>query len=298
MTSDELLSRTLAKLETHWATRAIASAARAPGYDRSIARRVCGMLFEKCGRDPGEYDTAVDDFIAFSVEFVELQMELDRTGRYKFATYEEARAAVYDNPGVMERRYLNGLFLSTAFWANHTKIFRYFAEDFCARLPARGAALEVPAGTGIFLAEFAQRNPGWHATGADISESSVAYAREVIRLYGVSAVTIEKRDIFDVTTVHSYDRIICGELLEHLEKPERLLERLAELLAPHGKIFLTTAIWAANIDHIYLFESAREARDMLSGFFTIESELVLNVFEAKQPEEERTPINYACILTR
>lgn len=297
MTRDELFLRAVERLQSHWATRSVVGALRDPEHDRGLGEHLCALLYEKCGRDLGEYDRAVDDFTAFSAEFVELQMDLDRTGHYKYASYEDARAAVYDNPGVMERRYLNGLFLSTAFWPNHTKMFRYFLSSFAAVLPAKGRILEVPVGTGIFISEFARRHVGWNATGIDISDSSVAYSREIVRLNGDAAVTISKTDVFDLPESEKFDRIICGELLEHLETPERLLERLAAILAARGKIFLTTAIWAANIDHIYLFESTREVRDMLSRYFTIESELVLNVFDGKGPEDERTPINYACILT-
>jgi hypothetical protein len=35
---------------------------------------------------------------------------------------------------------------------------------------------------------------------------------------------------------------------------------------------------------------------MLERYFTIESELALNLKEGKRPEDARTPINYACVL--
>src|SRR5581483_7470150 len=196
-----------------------------------------------------------------------LQMELDRTGKYKYSSYEEVRAIVYDNPELMNRRYLNGLLLSETFWTNHYKMFRYFVDDFCGGNPAHGSVLEVPAGTGIFVSEFARRNPGWRAHAIDISDSSVAFSRAVAQLNGDARVDVRKRDVFDIPDDEKYDRLICGELLEHLERPEELLAKLARLSAPGARLFVTTAVLAANIDHIYLYSSAQEVRDQLAGYF-------------------------------
>ena len=254
-------------------------------------------MFEKCGGDSDAFRAALRDFIALSEEFVRLQIDLDKSGHYAYSSYDEVRAIVYDNPEVMDRRYLNGLFLSTAFWVNHTKILDYFHREFCDTASATGTLLEAPAGTGIFISEFARRNPGWTTEGIDISESAVAFGRAIARINAGGAPMIDKKDVFALPEDRKFDRIICGELLEHLEKPVELLETLSRLLAPGGTIFLTTAVWAANIDHIYLYISAQEVRDMLETRFRIESEIVLNVRDGKGPEEPRTPINYACILT-
>ncbi|HZO95368.1 MAG TPA: class I SAM-dependent methyltransferase [Candidatus Baltobacteraceae bacterium] len=294
---DALFALTLERLANHWATRGVVEKTREPGYDMPFAHRICRMMLEKVGGDLAAYGAAVDDFIALSEEFVVLQMELDRTGKYKYSSYEEVRAIVYDNPELMNRRYLNGLLLSETFWTNHYKMFRYFVDDFCGGNPAHGSVLEVPAGTGIFVSEFARRNPGWRAHAIDISDSSVAFSRAVAQLNGDARVDVRKRDVFDIPDDEKYDRLICGELLEHLERPEELLAKLARLSAPGARLFVTTAVWAANIDHIYLYSSAQEVRDQLAGYFTLESELVLNVREGRGPEEPRTPINYACILS-
>ncbi len=295
MVPDEELVRIAHQaLEGHWATQSIPKRLQEPGYDPAFAQRICNLAFEKSSRNLEGYGKALGDFIALSEEFVRLQLELDATGHYKYSNYDEVRTAVYDNAELMESRYLNGLLLSQAFWINHYKMLMFFIEYFCHPSAATGTLLEVPSGTGIFISEFARMNPGWGATALDLSESSVAFTREVSRLNG-AAVNAIKSDVFDLPEDRRFDRIICGELLEHLEQPELLLEKLARLVAPNGIIFLTTAIWAANIDHIYLYVSAREAREMIAKFFAIDSELVLNVKDGARPEDERTPINYACI---
>ncbi len=77
-----------------------------------------------------------------------------------------------------------------------------------------------------------------------------------------------------------------------------MLEKLKVLLNDNGKLFLTTVAWAASIDHIYLFRSVEEIRDLLEKYFNIEEELALTVFENKNIHDQDTAINYAAILTK
>jgi 2-polyprenyl-3-methyl-5-hydroxy-6-metoxy-1,4-benzoquinol methylase len=295
MSDEELLQMALAALMDSWATFSIPARLEKTNYDTTFAGGICRLAFEKSGRDVERYKKALGDFIMLSEEFVRLQMELDKTGKYRYSSFEEVRAIVYDNPEVMEGRYLNGLLLSQAFWTNHARMYAYFVREFCDGVPATGRVFEVPSGTGLFITEFASRNPSWEATGTDLSNSSVEYTRDIARLRNVN-VTVTSENIFDLSGQERYDRLICGELLEHLENPEELLSTLHRLTAPAGKVFLTTAIWAASIDHIYLFQAAREVRAMLEKHFTISSELVLPVFDGFGPEDAKTPINYASIL--
>ena len=291
-----LVDLALATCKDNWATAAIPARVEQPDYDRAFLAQICRLAFEKCGNDVGNYRKALADFVHLSEEFVRLQIELDRDGKYKYSSFEEVRAIVYDNPEVMEGRYLNGLLISQALWMNHRKIYSYFVDDFCSNNPPAGKVLEVPTGSGVYVTEFARLNPGWEARGVDLSRSSVEFTREIARLRGCS-VTVSNENILEHAGDSTYDRLICGELLEHLERPEELLVQLKKMTAPGGTVFLTTAIWAANIDHIYLFVNARQVRTMLEKFFTIVSERVIPVFDNVDPESDKTPINYACILS-
>jgi len=69
--------------------------------------------------------------------------------------------------------------------------------------------------------------------------------------------------IFDYVPSRRYDFITIGEVLEHLEDPRAMLRRILELLAPDGRVFITTPANAPMIDHIYLFNNAGEIREML-----------------------------------
>ncbi len=292
-----LFDQTLAQLDGNFATRTIRSKIADPSYDQSFGEDICQLVFKLCHEDTAAYTRAVNDFIHFSLEFLQLQVELDKTGSYRLHSYQEAFDTVYNNPEVMTKRYLNGLLLSQAFWINHYKMFAFFRQNFCLGNATQGSMLEVPIGTGIYSSEFIRHNPGWISIGYDISESAVHFAKQLIQAHNGLSMDIRKENIFDLSTEQKYDNIIRGELLEHLEKPTELLAKLKDLLADDGKLFLTTAIWAASVDHIYLFKSAQEVRDMILPYFKIESEIVLNVFD-KKPDDEKTPISYACVLTK
>ncbi len=262
-----------------------------------FSQYVCDLVFKKNNFNPKSFNDSLDKLFSFSFDFVKLQTELEEKETYKLKSFKEAYNNVYSNPKIMDGQYLDGLLLSQAFWKNHRTIFKLFIDNFCANNPSSGNVLEAALGTGFYVLEFLKRNENWSATGVDISKSSCRYAHHMAEIYNLEdKLIIENKNIFDFYSPFRFDRIICVELLEHLENPEELLKKLRSLLKINGKLFLTTAVWAANIDHLYLFKSAKEARDMVSKYFTIEKEIVLNVYENAKPDEKKTPINQAWIL--
>ena len=63
-----------------------------------------------------------------------------------------------------------------------------------------------------------------------------------------------------------------GEVLEHVENPLGMLEKINVLLKPTGKAFVTTVINAPAVDHIFLFENAEVVLDMVreAGFSIVD----------------------------
>ncbi len=286
----------LEKLGTNFATRGIPTKLQGEGFNEALAKEICSVTHTLSGSDVA-YDTILTHFIDFSVEFLKLQAELEQTGEYHFGSFQETQDEVYQNPEVMETTYLNGLLLSQALWINHNKIFTFFSQTICQDERETGKVIEVPVGTGIFLSEFLKHNPEWTADGFDISPSAVKYSQKVLDIRNPShTANLAVRNVFDIPEEGQYDTIICGLLLENLEQPRDLLKKLQGMLAQDGRIFMTASAWASTIDHIYVFKSVQEIKDMMSEYFDIEKDLALNVFEGKLPTDEKTPINYACIL--
>ena len=57
--------------------------------------------------------------------------------------------------------------------------------------------------------------------------------------------------------------IVMGEVLEHVERPELFLEKVAKLAEEDAYIFVTTAVNSPAIDHIYLFRSSEEVEQLM-----------------------------------
>lgn len=237
----------------------------------------------------------LDDFIYFSKDFLIQQMRFEKKGAYAESDFKKIYAEVYSIDSEM-KRYLNGLFLSEILWINQYKLLQFYLTKFCKPELARGSICEVPSGTGIFLASFLKQNANWRGVGYDISSYAVEFSKQTALAFGVEP-EISVQDVFKLEGKH--DLVVCGELAEHIEHPEELMEKLNELLndKKEARVFFTTAIACANVDHIFLFNNVQEVRDLVSLFFEIEEELVLSVFDVER-RSGKTPLNYAAVLRR
>lgn len=256
-------------------------------------------VLQKKYRSINDLEKALQAFIKFSIEFLVLQSKLNKDRHYLYSSFNEVNQAVYQAKG-MEEYYLDGQLLSQIFWPNHYKMVQYFKELHSSVLPS-AIILDVPAGGGIYSYAIAKNFSYNKFLSVDISPYSVAYTKDLLRYANLETrnLSVEVRDVYMMKDQNAYDFISCGELLEHLECPEDLLSQFLLMLKDDGILFLTTAIWAANIDHIYLFRNVKEVREMIKRFFSIKSELILPVsLEDFQEDMHEVPINYACILQK
>jgi 2-polyprenyl-3-methyl-5-hydroxy-6-metoxy-1,4-benzoquinol methylase len=236
-----------------------------------------------------------------SYNFLKLQVKLEKTGRYLYSSFKEVEEKAYselDGPD-----YMWGLYFSQIFWNTHHRFTNFFLEDFANLKQNNGVFLEIPSGTGFFLCEFLLKNPEWYGTGIDIGESAVAFSKILLNANKIpkKSYTVLKEDFLKFPENEKFDRIICGEFLEHVEDPLGILKKLNRLLNNDGEVFLTTAVWTAHTDHIYLYKNAEEVRRQISeSGFQIKKELVQSIFEKDEndPEKSKIPVSYAAILSK
>ena len=264
-----------------------------------FAEKMCNLVLLKSG-SKDQYWAALDSLIEYSVNYIRLQLELVKTGKYSQNSFSEVNQDIYQNERIIQN-YMDALFLSQVFWPNHFKILEFF-QEFCGQLSEQSDGIEVPCGAGVFSMILLNDYKINKMDAFDISPHSVEYTKQILDLSKVnlSALNAQVFNLFDMSEKTKYDFIICGELLEHIENPQEALKVLHGLLKPQGRIFLTTAVYAAAIDHIYLFETVGEVREMIyrTGF-KIDSELILPLsFKKYDPTMVREPINYACILRK
>jgi trans-aconitate methyltransferase len=114
------------------------------------------------------------------------------------------------------------------------------------RLAARFApnaerVLDVGCGPGDLLEELRARLPDARVGGADVSEQSMALAREKnpdadLFLIDLTATDFEARQ---ANRLGSFDLVVCSEVIEHIDDDALAARRLAELLAPGGHLIVT-----------------------------------------------------------
>ncbi len=103
--------------------------------------------------------------------------------------------------------------------------------------PDGSTVLEAGCGTGAQTVTLASRSPGAHITSADISERSLAAARQAVEAPALSNVTFTQADIFKLPfPPQSFDHAFLCFVLEHLARPGDALKALQSVLKPGGTI--------------------------------------------------------------
>jgi ubiquinone/menaquinone biosynthesis C-methylase UbiE len=103
--------------------------------------------------------------------------------------------------------------------------------------PAGSRVLEAGCGVGAQTITLAQNSPKALITSVDISEASVAEAKQKIDAAGFTNVTFQQGDIFHLPfKPASFDHVFVCFVLEHLAQPVAALHTLKDLIRPGGTI--------------------------------------------------------------
>ena len=228
------------------------------------------------------------------------QLHFKRHGRYRYSRYDEVAASVYLSPEYMQR-YMHGLALTSFLWPNHAAMRRYFSEQ----LPTEpsGSYLEIGPGHGFYFMTALRQGVFSDCHGVDISPTSVALTRALLgggRFGSFEARwSVEERDFLAAELKGPYAMVTMGEVLEHVEDPVRFLTRAGEVCDPAGRVFITSCINSPALDHIYLFRSMDEVRELVAkAGLQVKSELVLPYTGTSLDESAaaKLPVNFAMVL--
>jgi 2-polyprenyl-3-methyl-5-hydroxy-6-metoxy-1,4-benzoquinol methylase len=263
-----------------------------------VAERVLGFYLRNVGEDRTRLHGALDAVAMLSFDFLRLQSRFMKSGKYRSSSAREIREKIYQNPDRMEGTYLDGLFLTYAFWPNHTMILRFFEQN-ALPLPANGSnVLEIGAGHGLMGLLMLKARPSMHYTGMDISSSSITYARRMLTSNGIAldGISLLEADASMPGVLgQKCDMVVCSEVLEHVEDPAALLHGMGGVLDRGGLAFVTTVANIEAEDHIYLFESFDHIRDFINtAGFDVKHELPLELKGFEQSSIK--PYNYAALL--
>jgi SAM-dependent methyltransferase len=101
--------------------------------------------------------------------------------------------------------------------------------------PEGSTVLEAGCGIGAQTVTLASKSPGADITSIDISEASLAVARQAAEAAGLSNVTFGQADIFKLPFApRSFGHVFVCFVLEHLAQPAAALEALRGVLKPGG----------------------------------------------------------------
>lgn len=226
-------------------------------------------------------DYAIDCYLQMIADVYYESVQFMRSGQYTSTSFEEVNKRVYNNPKVMEY-YMHGLVLSQFLWSHHYEILLYFNKSISNNIGQIKNYLEIGGGHGLYISE-AIEIIGNQANYdlVDISPSSLDISKKMI---GNKNVNFYLKDVFEYFPEKKYNWITMGEVLEHVEDPIKLLQKLHSLLDDKGKAFITTPTNAPAIDHIYLFKNAQDIRDVINAAgFKIDKEEC--IFSEDLPKE-------------
>lgn len=246
-------------------------------------------------------DYLAESYLTILGDTLDEQLFFRDNGRYRHSTFADVAESVYHDRDYMDR-YMYGLAITNFLWPNHVAMARFLRET----LPRdrTGRYLEVGPGHGFLLLSAIEVGSFDDFLGVDLSAASVAQTQTIIDHFHPDApARIELQNFLEADDLEpgSFDAIVMGEVLEHVEQPEVFLGRIAELAKDDGYIFITTCINAPAVDHIYLWRTTDELEEMIAASgLSIVKPLRLP-YEGKSLEESRAqqlPVNVAYVLAK
>lgn len=250
---------------------------------------------------PIEY--AVEAYLEMCRNMMKCQIEFMKTGQYTVSGHEQALEEVYHNEGRM-KSYMVGLAISQFLWRTHYEMYccmRSAVKRFC---PTARSYLEIGPGHGLFLKEAVAVLPGNASVVAvDISPISMEITKSIMAHFLPDARKVDYRtgDFLQFESLARFDFITMGEVLEHVNCPDKLLQQLHALLETNGRAFVSTCVNAPAIDHVFHFRHVDEIRSLITDCgFIIEEERVLPVENLPMSEivARKITINYCSVLKR
>lgn len=148
-------------------------------------------------------------------------ISLDRS---KFVQWNEQMSKTYDIQDFLD----NSFFFIRYVEKKRTRILLRFLG--CR---TTDSVIEVGCGQGIILKQVRSKS----RFGIDLSISNVKKARRLFKneILNLIVANVEMIPVDD----HSFDRIICSDVIEHVQNPEKLLKEIIRILKQNGKIVIT-----------------------------------------------------------
>ena len=154
------------------------------------------------------------------------------------------------------------------FWLN-AKI-EMFIKEIC---DDESRILDVGSGTGLLSMKLGLL--GHKVDAIDTSEKIIEISKKKFETNKMN-INIWKSSIEDLESNKKYDFILLADVLEHIEDDEGALEKLSNMLNPHGKLIISVpalkSLWSSHDEFCehYRRYSKKELKEKLGNKFVID----------------------------
>jgi SAM-dependent methyltransferase len=145
--------------------------------------------------------------------------------------------------------------------------------------PAGSDVLEAGCGVGAQTVTIAASSPGARFLSIDISPDSLAAAQDRVRQAGLTNVSFQQADIFNLPfPAARFDHVFVCFVLEHLSDPHGALLRLKSVLKPGG----TITVIEGDHGSTYFHPDNEEARRAVSCLVEVQARMGGNSLIGRQ----------------
>ncbi len=125
-------------------------------------------------------------------------------------------------------------------WGRFWILRQRFLDEIGQYLPARGRALDVGCGFGLFSLYYASVRPGLELTGLDKNARRIAMARAAAHRLGLSNVRYEVGDVRELHGGEPMEAAYMLDIVHHIPEAavRPLIERLAAILPAGGRLLV------------------------------------------------------------
>ncbi len=198
-------------------------------------------------------------YISFNRMVLKEELAFRESGTYSAGADDMDRitADIYGSDQVMDGYYLVGLYATYFVWPHHYRMLNYYRRSFLGAEEGEATRFaEWGVGHGLLSAAALSRWPDARGWLFDLSAHSLGFAKRLLDAAGhAGRCEFVQGDVVTEPDLPMVDRLVCSEVLEHVPRPDLVLERVRAALAPGGRAFLTAAVNAPQADHVHLFRS-------------------------------------------
>lgn len=143
---------------------------------------------------------------------------------------EDSIAPYYQSPDYISHSNTSKGLMNRVYQAVRRHTLGQKATLITSQTKEKGRILDIGAGIGAFLSEMQQR--GWEITGIEPDAGARSKANA---LFGIS---LQEPEALFRQGANQFDAITMWHVLEHVHRLHAYMERISNLLAPGGKLFI------------------------------------------------------------